>query len=240
MSLEMLADDVSLTRIGREGEPVVVIDNFIADPQALISAAAGLRYQPLGPHYPGIRAPAAAAYLEARGDLLKQILTDVFGFTRGAALVECNFSLVTTPPAALTPIQRLPHFDSLDRGRLALLHYLGQSAQGGTAFFRHRRTGYETLNAARFEPFRTALDEDVRVAGLPSADYPTRSQELFEEIHRIDAAPNRMAIYRGVTLHCGVIPADFAFDPDPRTGRLTVNTFLQARLTAHDLPGQPP
>lgn len=223
-----LTTDYQILTFGTEQEPVVVIDGFSSDPQRLRAAAAGLSFERRGPHYPGIRASADPSYLREQAGFLRHVLTEVFGVSNGAGLVECNFSLVTTEPQELTVIQRLPHFDSTDRGRFALLHYLDDGNSGGTAFFRHRATGFETITADRLDAYNSALKEEAGRLGLPPARYIRGDTSQFEQIGQIEAQTNRLAIYRGCTLHSGIIPDGFAFDPDPRTGRLTVNTFLQA------------
>jgi hypothetical protein len=38
---------------------------------------------------------------------------------------------------------------------------------------------------------------------------------------------NRLLIYRGASLRSGNIGPGFAFDANPRTGRLTLNLFLR-------------
>lgn len=218
---------VTTKHFGDAGEPLVIIDGFAPDPQALLEAAYAQDYQPIGPHYPGIRAQAAPAYLAARMDVLETVLREAFACAKGAALVECAFSLVTTPPGALTPIQRIPHFDSVDPGRFALLHYLCDASGGGTAFYRHRSTGFETISQDRHAAYTAALQTES--AQLPPAGYVSGHTDLFEETGRVDARFNRMVIYRGYRLHSGVIPPDLPLSADPREGRLTVNTFLQAR-----------
>jgi hypothetical protein len=162
-------------------------------------------------------------------DLLQEVLSGVFGVSRGADLVECNYSIVTTPPSALAPIQRLPHFDSTDPGRIAILHYLCQPLDGGTAFYRHRATGFETISDSRLADYSEVLQTEAGARGLPQAEYVRADTALFEQTYRVDAAFNRLVVYRGWSLHSGAIPPDLTFSPDPRKGRLTVNTFLQAR-----------
>jgi hypothetical protein len=161
--------------------------------------------------------------------LLQRVLIDIFGIDAGADLVECNFSLMTTRPENLRPIQRLPHFDSVHRGRIALLHYLCGPEQGATAFFRHRTTGWETISAERLDLYGAEIESDVRRHGMPPARYMSGDDGLFEETLRTNACFNRLVIYRGWTLHSGVVPSNFAYSTDPRAGRLTINTFLQAR-----------
>lgn len=223
------APSVRVTHHGAENQPVVIIDDFTSGPERLVEDACTRSFSALGPYYPGIRAPAPAAYLAEAGDLLESVLRDVFDIRSGAALVECNYSLVTTPPGELQAIQRLPHFDTTDPGRIALLHYLCRPGQGGTRFFRHRATGYETVTADRFESYRETLHAEASRFGLPPARYFGNGSDQFEEIGHYEAAFNRVLIYRGLTLHSGAIPEGFACSKDPGTGRLTVNTFFQAR-----------
>ena len=222
-----MAAAFQIERFGTEAEPLIIIDNFAADPDALVEAACSQSYAPRGAHYPGIRAPADPSYLGARMDLLQQVLTDVFDLPTGAALVECAFSIVTTQRDALTPIQRIPHFDSTDPGRLALLHYLCGEGGGGTAFYRHRTTGFETIAQDRLGRYESALKGEVDA--LPMSGYVDGDTALYEETGRVAARFNRMVVYRGFRLHSGVIPLDCHLSPDPRDGRLTVNTFLQGR-----------
>ena len=64
--------------------------------------------------------------------------------------------------------------------------------------------------------------------GLPQSGYIGEGSELFERTHVIDDAPGRMAIYRGNSLHCAALGKGFVPDPDPATGRLSLNLFLRA------------
>ena len=215
--------------IGEERQPVIVIDDFVADPAALRAKAEALTYQPMGRHYPGLRAEVAEAdvaqYLAPVADLIAR----TFGFARGLDVVSAGYSIVTTHPSALTPIQRLPHFDGLEGERIALLHYLGGADQGGTAFYRHRGTGFETISAQRHAVYDAALHSDVAHHGMPPPAYISGDTEIYQQIARFEAKPNRALIYRGHTLHCADLPAGLDLSPDPARARLTVNTFLMAR-----------
>lgn len=214
---------------GREEQPVVLIDNFLPDAEALVREAGALEFRQVGPYYPGVRAPARPDALAPATALLETALREVFGITTGVALVECYYSLVTTPPEALAPIQRLPHFDTTDPGRIALLHYLCGPESGGTRFFRHRKTGYETITAERFPRYRDRLNAEAQASGVPPARYFSGDTEQFELLAAHEAKFNRAIIYRGITLHSGYIPEDLSFSGDPARGRLTINTFMQAR-----------
>ena len=102
-------------------------------------------------------------------------------------MISAGYSIVTTRPAELTPIQRLPHFDGLEPERIALLHYLSGAEQGGTAFYRHRSTGYETITADRHAAYDAALHRDVARHGLPVPAYISGDTPIYERIARFAA-----------------------------------------------------
>jgi hypothetical protein len=194
----------------------------------LRAAAEALDYQTLGRHYPGLRAEVEPHDVAAYLDPVRDLIEHVFGLTRRLDVLSAGYSIVTTRPCDLTPIQRLPHFDGFEPQRIALLHYLGGAEQGGTAFYRHRNTGYETITADRHAAYDAALHRDVARHGLPVPAYIAGDTPLYEQIARFDARANRALIYRGHLLHCADLPPDLDLTPDPRTARLTVNTFLMA------------
>ena len=63
--------------------------------------------------------------------------------------------------------------------------------------------------------------------GLPPAAYISGDTPIYQQTARYEGVYNRALIYRGYTLHSGVIPADLDFSADPSIGRLTANTFLR-------------
>jgi hypothetical protein len=221
---------IQVWRHGTEQQPVIVIDDYLDDPEGCVDLAAnGQKFAPLGPYYPGIRSVFPETHVQGLISPLDELLSRVFHYREPAHLRECSFSLVTTKPSDLMPIQRLPHFDSLEYGRVAALLFLGKSApNGGTAFYRQISTGFETVDAGRYPQFAQALTRDVELHGLPQQDYIEDQNPMYETIAVHEGKFNRMLVYASSTLHSGRIPRDFAFDPDPRKGRLTVNAFLGA------------
>lgn len=219
---------VHVVRQGNERQPVVVIDGFVPDPQAWVEDAGILSFRPMGEHYPGIRAPLARAVLRPLLAALAPIAAETFG-PGALEVVDAFYSLVTTPPSALAPIQRLPHFDEVSPDRLALLHYLAADEGSGTAFFRHRTTGFESVDATRFSDYRQALDADLRRHGLPDPAYIAGDTAVFEQVALHQGRFNRAILYRSNTLHCAAIPNETVLSADPEVGRLTVNTFLERR-----------
>lgn len=224
------APRASLDRLGREGEPLLAIDALLADPAALVEAAAATPFAPAhGPAggYPGLRAPAPLDYVEAVARALLPLMVEAFALPPGIALrrAECNFSLVTLPPDRLHATQRAPHVDTTDPWQFAILHYLCDAGHGGTAFYRHRATGYETLDPTRLPAYDAARAREGAGTGYVAGD-----DAWFTEIGRADAAPNRLVAYRSRLLHSGVIADPARLSADPRAGRLTANIFLTLGL----------
>lgn len=219
---------ITVERHGAEAQPVVVIDGFASDAEQFRDDAGFLSFRTIGEYYPGVRAPVAPALLRRSLCALAPVAGDVFG-VGGLEVVDAFYSLVTTPPAALAPIQRLPHFDEVSPRRLALLHFLAEDERSGTAFYRHRGTGYESVDGARLPVYRAALANDITRHGMPEPGYIGGDTAIFDQIACHQGRFNRALLYRSNTLHCALIPPDMTLSDDPFTGRLTVNTFLDAR-----------
>jgi len=222
-----------LLHVGAEGEPVVVIDDACGDPSALVEIAAHAPFADAaraGSGYPGRLGPAPVAYLDAMVRFVLPLIAAHFDTGPVVpARARGNFSLVTTPPDALSPDQRVPHVDTADRLQFATVHFLSDHADG-TGFFRHRATGFETIDAARLPAYRTALDRELGTP--PPPGYRCDSDAQFERTGAVAAQRDRLILYRAALLHSGLIsrlPDDAA---DPRRGRLTGNLFLQCRTAS--------
>lgn len=223
--------NLQLRRIGREGEPVLAVETALREPEALINYAAEAveftpAWTPAG-GYPGVRAPAPLNYVETLVRALNPAIQRAFGLSGvKLARAECNFSMVVLRDAQLAPLQQIPHVDTNDPLQFALLHYLCGPEHGGTAFYRHRATGFETLTADR-QPEYEAIREG-ELAEQPSG-YIRGDTIHYEQTAAFEAQFNRVLIYRSRTLHSGQIPAGAELAADPRKGRLTANIFLNYR-----------
>jgi len=220
--------------IGAERSPVLVIDNFAAEPAALVDHAAALA--PFPPardtFYPGLRAPAPMPFVQAVHAYMEPALRAVFDLAGHEVLSGgWDFSLATWPPSTLRLRQRMPHIDSTHPGNLALLLYLSPVDQGGTGFYRHRSTGYETVSEARFDRYEAALKAEVARLGEPQG-YICGDTPIFERIADYDAVFNRLLVYRSRNLHAASLAAGFPGNSNPRIGRLTLNLFLHYRPAA--------
>ena len=224
--MEIGEPKVELMRLGREGEPLVIIDNFSGHLERLRSMGMAAQDQEAPADYPGIRALADPSYLDLRRDLMMQIVGRVFGCSRSINCEVCAFSLVTVAEQDLTPRQCVPHHDHSDAGWIAIMHYLDGPESGGTAFYRHKRTGFEAITPDRAAAYDDAVAQDERDFGPPPRRYPYGDDQRYEMIEEVEAQPDRLILYRGRQLHSGVIPDPAALSSDPGKGRLTVNMFL--------------
>lgn len=217
-------------RVGREGQSVLVMDDFVAEPASLVVYAESGDPFRASPHdyYPGVRKPAPPQYAAELCARYAQLLREVFA--PGAAepqVLLSALSITTTRPDQLRPIQRVPHFDTSDPRQLAVVHYLCDARHGGTSFYRHRKTGYETIAGERLKAYAALLKQQVMTEYAPPPGYMEGDNPLFESIASFDARFNRALIYPSNLLHSGNILLPHSKDHRPRTARLTVNTFLK-------------
>lgn len=230
-----LLPELSLSRelIGTEREPVLVVEGVLAAPQSLVDYAANkVAFAPAWTAtggYPGLRAPAPLNYVNQLVRRLDPLLRQAFGLNAvKLARAECSLSMVTLPPSRLTPQQQVPHVDTVDPLQFAILHYLCGPEHGGTAFYRHRATGFETLNAERSEAYDRQRREELENGSLRS-DYIRSDDDHYVQHARFESRFDRVIVYRSRTLHSGQIGADAALSDDPRRGRLTANIFVNYR-----------
>lgn len=223
----------TLLRIGREREPVLIVDRASGQMAALRDfAASRSAFAPaasVDSGYPGLLGPAPVAYIDA---MVRAVLPLIAAHFTGApvrpARARGNFSLVTTPAADLSEDQRAPHVDTADRLQFATVHFLSADHADGTAFFRHRATGFETIDAERLPAYQAARAADP----APPPGYCTGDDPAFMRTEAIPARPDRLILYRAALLHSGQITALPDRAADPRHGRLTGNLFLQCRMDA--------
>ena len=215
--------------IGRNAEPVIVIDGVMADWTQMRGFAATQDYRDVGRNggFPGLRAPLPGDYVRSLLRRLDPLIRATFFAERAVKLgsFDCNLSLVTYAPAALHPTQKLPHVDFAAENRVAVLHYLCAEHFGGTAFYRHLGLDAEQIGPELRESWLAARQEE-KAALPPDAGYPDQKTPGYHRIAAFDARPDRLLIYRSHTLHSGIIDRPELLSFDPQTGRLTANFFL--------------
>ncbi|PKM18390.1 MAG: hypothetical protein CVV11_13815 [Gammaproteobacteria bacterium HGW-Gammaproteobacteria-15] len=222
---------MQITRLstGKEQSPLLLVDNFIPQPEALVEYACGQQFLANSPYYPGVRSAAPESYRQFMLQSLQATLIDYFALPATAlGFSVCHFSLVTTPPTQLKLLQRIPHFDTTEKHALAAVHYLFHGDQGGTAFYRHRKTGFETIDDSRTMAYYRALEAENDGPNLPKASdgYIGGDTALFEQIGAQQGIFNRLIIYRRHALHSGIINQNTSLSANPRLGRLTISSFI--------------
>ncbi len=228
MLLELHRDlAVRRVELGNEGAPLLIVDAFVADPDRLLRKASRSRFVPIGRMYPGIRARAPVNYEKLLEELIAPNLQEWFGLPAGQLTFPlCHYSLLTRPPDSLGFLQRIPHIDSVGASGLATVHYLFRGDWGGTAFYRHRETGYEYIDEARLDGYSRCLRRQEAGPDAPAAGYIDGDTALFEQIARVDGVFNRLVIYRRNSLHSGSVDSHRVPPPDPVAGRLSINSFI--------------
>jgi hypothetical protein len=218
-------------RFSAGNHALVSVDEILAAPDEVIEQAVLQKFANITPQYPGVRAPLDPAVCRAWLTQLAPLLDQMFGPYGRPWEMQAWYSLVTTPPHALAPIQCLPHVDGTDPTQIAMMLYLHRpkpgSAHGGTAFFRHRSTALEALTANDYPRYAAALQADVARTGLPALAYTTDGAPHFERVHSVPGHFNSAVFYRGNILHSGVIDNAAPLSADPREGRLTINAFFR-------------
>ena len=226
---------VQCIRIGEEQTPIIVIDNFVQDPERIVELAVEMAPFPRqeGHYYPGRRRRIipqdgeSFEYVQAVCQAIAPLMQQVYGLP-GYDILDAGFSLMTLKPNELQPLQTIPHFDHHDANGYAIIHYLSKNPGGGTAFYRHDRTGFETLSEDRLAAYSEGRDKDKQAYGI-SFGYHSGDRSGFSELAMVEARYNRAAIYPGNLLHTGILPENFNYSPDPRAGRLTANIFVGRR-----------
>ena len=211
--------------IGQEGAPLLVVDQLVADPERLVRKAARMDFQPHGAFFPGIRAPGPASY-QVFLEQLATPLMEFFGIGPGRLRATSYYSLITRPPEQLMFLQRIPHIDAASHQGLAAVHYLFRGSWGGTAFYRHRATGYEYVDEARNLAYYQQLEREAQGPDAPGPGYIGEDTPMFERISQVEGVFNRLVMYRRNSLHSATIDNHAVPSPDPLTGRLSINTFI--------------
>ncbi|MFN3945820.1 MAG: DUF6445 family protein [Allosphingosinicella sp.] len=215
--------------LGSEQEPLLIVDDLLEAPKRLVDyACTQVAFRPawrVDGGFPGLRAAAPLNYVKAVVTALGPVVRQAFALGDAQpAGAECNLSLVTLPPKRLTAEQRIPHIDTTDPLQFAFLHYLCETRYGGTAFYRHRATGFEAVTPGRSARYEQTVAEEL-AQQPPAVGYVGEDDSRYWEIGRVEAQFNRLVIYRSRLLHSGR-PDPALLSADPASGRLTANIFV--------------
>jgi hypothetical protein len=223
--------EVRSAQVGRRAIAVTMIDNVLLEPRGVAALGFAKSYAEDSSNlYPGLRAPMPESFSTAFRAWLTPILQRSGGLAGNQAICRDTsfFSVVSTPSAELLPIQCIPHYDSTDPNLFAAVIYLCDTRFSGTSFYRHRRTGYEEITEANRNNYQLALDNEMRIHGIPRREYANGDSLLFESIFSNELKFNGAIIYPGRILHAANIQERFERPKDKSEWRLTVTALLQS------------
>ena len=217
-----------------EGRFCLVVDDALLDPDRMVHYALERRSEfsaaDVG-FYPGVCLAAPRELTAGLAALFRWQVRRHFD-ARRCLDVLCRFSLVTLPPAALSPIQNICHRD--DSGldpklsmQASVLYLFHDPGLGGTSFYVPTRSKAET--DALFQAAAQAPADGVRAQYEIQAGYIDDNNPYFRRVGAVPAQWNRLIFYDGGMLHSGDIPAPSRLSSDPSSGRLTLNGFFTSR-----------
>jgi hypothetical protein len=221
---------LSVLRLGA-GHTVVVADEFLLEPLALVDAAKRHvhAFAPTPQNaFPGPELPLPESAMAGWSAALSGLAASSLG-QGPVRRAFGRLSLVTLQAWQLAPVQRVCHRDRLDtsagEASLASVVYLFDNPRlGGTAFFvpRGDAASTEAFMRATVEQGHEWLDQQ-----LPGPrGYMLTSNAHFECVGVVPAAFNRAIFYRGSGFHTSHIEHPELLSVDPAQGRLTMNGFF--------------
>jgi hypothetical protein len=221
--------DYEFLKVGADQQELVRVDSYIQGVDALRQhAIAGNSFAVADSFYPGVRMAISDTYIISLVRNFQAVIRDFFGLDlRTIKSAASKYSIVTFKPDKLQLRQRIPHFDAPSRNSLAVIHYLSDAPDSGTAFYRHNATGYEYIDGSRLGKYEGSIEARFQDPAHQPSSYICGDTEDYSQIASFKAVKNRLLMYRGSNLHSGMIRPDYNFDPSPETGRLTVTSFIE-------------
>lgn len=269
------AAQISVQRIGPEGTPIIAVDDFLANPQALRDHAQTLAWLPATSAFPGVRASVGLNLRPmidwCAGTILREICglhgepMPLFPHLDEEAHEAQTFSIATVGNEVFQTEwgRQIDEFGAMEAVRFAaphtdlgwfnlLLHLsLPKVDAGGTAFWKHRRTGLQTfcrsedpifaqkagealgldlthrmLNAFADEPCYTKDDAlESLFSDGEFEDFRGASTETWECLTILPAKFNRLYLFPAPQFHSVVLGEQVStasFDDV----RLTMNLFI--------------
>ncbi len=217
--------EVRFQRVGNEEHPVVIIDNLLKNPDDLVEIAVNSQWeQPQNTYYPGPNAPLPSEFKTIIAGLFREF-TKAFNFNPNKkVLIKSFFGLTTLPLEEFDAWQKIPHYDRAEPDHLAMVLYLNHDQTGGTGFFRHLPTNFESISPNRVTEYLEYVTNWID-GGAQLNDYAGENTPDYQMFFKVPFKYNRVAIYPSYVLHCALYDGTNN-SADPRKGRLTANTFI--------------
>jgi hypothetical protein len=215
--------------IGNEKNKLLIFDNFFKNPNVLVNlfneSKTLTKSKGNENFYPGVHSPINNEYNKILYNALKPFIKKHFKLPVAyLENIDSDFSVVTTPPDKLNQNQSIPHYDSIGKGRLAILLYLCHPPFKGTGFYRHIETGFESMKKSRTEQYWGIVENQISHNQFENK-YINEGNEYYSKIWEAELKFNRLIIYPNQILHSSLIDPLLINNP-PINGRLTLRTFL--------------
>lgn len=220
---------VTTETVGEEKSTVIVIDNWLENADALRAYASQNLADWVEPAtmYPGLWIEPPPSYMPTLMETLKPLIKKHFDVDEEPKHTFSSYSLVTKRPEELNKYQRAPHFDTLDTPQIAVLHYLCDESHGGTGLYRHKKTGYETINHERWSnKYRAIMEQELEEQRNSAPSYCDASNDYFEKIAEYKVKFDRLIVYSSALLHSPSIKSSHDYQKDVASGRLTMASFI--------------
>ena len=121
----------------------------------------------------------------------------------------------------------LPHIDTPQSNQFAVVHYLCNQDHGGTSFYRHKETSYQTITQDRLYNYANQVKKEAIANQIHKKPrYMNGSDKLFEQLYSVEARMNRAIIYPSNLLHSGNVNTALGLSSVPKKGRLTIGSFI--------------
>ena len=203
------------------GCPVVVIDDFYADPHAVRALALAGNYDSSLAYYPGLHSRIAPALQLPLQQALVRLLAALGSVACEPADIASDFSIVTTPASQMLAQQKHPHVDGLP---LAGVLYLNPDFEVGTSFFRHRPTGLAFVRTPAEADTHRRWMETFGAQHQP-ATYAVGDGVIWEHLHSVAGRFNRLVMYPGTAFH-SIAMQDVVHNLGLDSARLTQRFFV--------------
>lgn len=212
----------------------LVVDDALSDPETMQQIAVD-RFQEFNSvdfsYYPGNYLMAPAAVTEELSRFFQFNARRHFDARRCLESI-CRYSIATTLPEALQPLQWLCHRDDVGLDpkmsmQASVLYLFREASLGGTGFY--TPTHNASVTGALFADARRIGPADFSAKYGISPGYMHDGNFWFQRIGAVAARWNRLIIYDGGMLHASDITQPALLSADPRVGRLTLNGFFTCR-----------
>lgn len=203
------------------GTPILVVDDFYADPHGVRALALAGRYDASLAYYPGLHSDIGKGALDGMFATLCKMLTLLGDVRARPEYFRSDFSIVTTPAAQMLAKQKHPH---IDPAPLAGLVYLNPDFAIGTCFFRHIPLDLAVIRTPEeglaYQQWMESFGEQTQ-----PGTYAVGEDGVWQRLHAVAGVFNRLVLYSGNAFH-SIDMRDVEANPTLDKARLTQRLFV--------------